>query len=76
MAYTDDISNSQDDLAKAFHGLIDAQYAFLQIAQQGNLACIAALQAVAQAASAPRRLITDDAGRPIGSQPDFTQQEA
>lgn len=63
---TDDTNAAADQLSQAIRGLVQAQIDVLQVAQQGNAAFVAALDALTTAVAAPRRLIEDANGNPIG----------
>ena len=65
MSLTSDTNHAHDQLKDAIGGLIEAQFRVLQVTQQGNLAFTAALEALTQALSAPRQLITDASGNPV-----------
>lgn len=75
MSLTTDLNAAHDQLTQALSALIDAQRNFLQIAQQGNQATIAAFTMLTQALSAPRQIIEDDNGNPIGVMPVLHQED-
>lgn len=66
MSITDTTNQTHDALQEAIKGLIDTQFQLLMMTQQSSQVFAAAIAALSQAMSAPRKLITDDAGNPIG----------
>lgn len=56
----------QSNLKQAIQTLLESQYNLMQISQQGNTAFAAALAQLAQAITAPRTLINDANGNPVG----------
>lgn len=62
-----DAANSAgEDVSQALRALVEAQFNVMMIAQQSEMDFIAALNALVNAITAPRRLIEDAAGNPIG----------
>lgn len=62
-------SNLSHNMENSLRAFVQAQFQTIQMLQQSNQAYIAAFDALARAIAAPRRLITDEQGRPIGTEP-------
>lgn len=66
MSISDKTTQTHDSLQEAIKGLIDTQFQLLMMTQQSSQVFSAAIAALSQAMSAPRKLITDAAGNPVG----------
>lgn len=66
MSLANDIDTTHAELRQALQHVVEAQFRVVQIAAQGNLAFIAALEALARTIAAPRYLTHDAEGNLVG----------
>lgn len=73
MSIMEATNDTQKSLDQAVRGLVESQFQLLQMMQINNQMFAAAIDALAQAISAPRQLITDANGNPVGAAPQLQQ---
>ena len=66
MSVIEQVNGVHSNIKEAMQSLVQAQMQVLQVSQQGNQAFAAALMQLADAIAAPRQLVTDSTGRPVG----------